>query len=853
MTTRREFLQTTAAAPFFRLLPIRNEADVPYVHLHVHSEYSYPHAIGRVVQLVERARRLGMNALALTDRGNLSGAIHFYQACRKAGLKPIIGYEAAVAVNDRHVCSNAVRTQHSVTLLAQNQMGFQNLIRLSSAGYREGRCSSPQIDQQLLASHSKGLVCLSGFLDGEPARLLLRGQAEAAQRTATSYRELFGDRYFIEVRNHRTDIERQVRDSLVRLAERIGVPVVASHDVSYTEPEDYELHRLVINSETDPYQTSSSPRLIDHGTRYLRSPHEMYAAFVGLEQAVRRSQEIADSIDLDLEFGTRHFPTCQIPESKTAPDYLRDLCLAGLKECYADEPALYRNGELQRTVVDRLNRELDVINTLGFADYFLVAWDCVRFAIECRIPYSARGSVVSSLVAYGLKLSHVCPIKYNLLFERFLDVGRRESPAISIDFCKDRRIEVVNYVRQKYGTENVAQIGMFGTFPARAAIRNVGGVMGMPIPRVDAVVAMIPERLGITLADALQQNSDLKQTYENDPEVNKLLDMAQKIEGMVRNVGTQTAAVVIADRPLVEYVPLRQGKDKEEVITQWSMNDVERFGLLKLDFLGLRNLTVLARTVDLIEQSTGTRIDPYKFPLDDAKTFGLLSRGDTKGVFQLESSGLRDLLQRLKPDHFRELIAINALYRPNPLEAGMIDEYIPIKLGRKQARYLHPVMKDVLEETYGVMVYQEQVMQILNRLGGIELVNAYACVQAINKKKLETITQYRDEFLVGAKQQGLTGPQAVNLFQVIEKFAGRTFNKSHSTAYALIAYMTAYLKANYPAEFMAAFLKPGDRGWHDRDGFHSYVAECQGLGINITEDGNDGFSFRLTNGEVVGI
>ena len=442
---------------------------------------------------------------------------------------------------------------------------------------------------------------------------------------------------------------------------------------------------------------------------------------------------------------------------------------------------------------------------------------------------------MGSLVCYALYLSHVCPLKYDLLFERFLDESRLEAPDIDIDFCKDRRGEVIQYVKQKYGAENVAQIGTFGTLAARAAIRDVGRALGMPIPRVDSIVALVPEELHITLKKALAESADLKKVYDADAEIRELIDLAQKIEGLARNVGTHAAAVVIADQPLVEYVPLGTVAGKDEVITQWAMGDVEAAGLLKMDFLGLRNLTILSKAVELIERTTGERIDPYKFPLDDHATFALLCRGETKGIFQLESGGIRDLLQKMKPDHFRDIIATNALYRPGPLEGGMVDDYVQVKHGRKAAEYPHPVMKDVLEETHGVMVYQEQVMRILNRLGGIELPSAYTCIKAISKKKLPLIAKYREQFVTGAVEQGLDKRQAEDLFGMIEKFAGYGFNKSHSTAYALIAYMTAYLKAHWPVEFMAALLS-GDiaaRNFKKKDPLVEHLEDCRRMNIDV--------------------
>jgi DNA polymerase-3 subunit alpha len=573
---------------------------------------------------------------------------------------------------------------------------------------------------------------------------------------------------------------------------------------------------------------------------YLRSPEEMYAAFAGQDDAVARSQQIADSVDLQLELGQRHFPSFAPPGAKTPAEYLRELCDAGLRERYAADAPRWRNGnpqsgELSDDVRRRLDRELDVIEKLGFCDYFLIVWDFVRHAAERSIPCTARGSGVGSLVCYALKISHVCPLHYGLLFERFLDENRREAPDIDIDFCKDRRGEVIQYVKDKYGEANVAQIGTFGTLAARAAIRDVGRTLGMPIFRVDQIVAMVPDQLGITLEVALQQSDELRKTYDSDGEIRELIGLAMKIEGLARNVGTHAAAVVIAERPVGQYVPLQYVKGKTELITQWAMGDVERAGLLKMDFLGLRNLTILAKAVELVAQSRGEQIDPQKFPLDDAETFALLGRGETKGIFQLESGGIRDLLQRMKPDHFRDIIATNALYRPGPLEGGMVDDYIEVKNGRKQAYYPHPVMEEVLEETHGVMVFQEQVMRILNLLGGIELADAYSCIKAISKKKLPIIAKFREEFIDGSRQRGLDKRKAEELFSQIEKFAGYGFNKSHSTAYALIAYQTAYLKAHYPVEFMAALLS-GDipaRNFKSKDSLVEHLEDCQRMSVEV--------------------
>jgi DNA polymerase-3 subunit alpha len=561
----------------------------------------------------------------------------------------------------------------------------------------------------------------------------------------------------------------------------------------------------------------------------------MYAAFPGHEDAVARSQTIANSVHLELELGKRHFPTYTLPPEKTADQLLRELCEKGLKERYAGNEQMLPDGELADVVKQRLDRELGVIGKLGFSNYFLIVWDFVREAREQGVPATARGSGVGALVCYALYLSHVCPIQYDLLFERFLDESRLEAPDIDIDFCKHRRADIMRYVKDKYGEENVAQIGTFGTLAARAAIKDVGRALGIPLARVNQITGMVPEQLGITLGKALETSEDLRVAYENDGEVRELLDLAMKIEGLARNVGTHAAAVVIADRPLTDYVPLCRVSGKEDVITQWSMNDVEAAGLLKMDFLGLRNLTILRIAVDLIEQTTGERIDPLKFPLNDAETFALLCRGETKGVFQLESGGIRDLLQKMKPDSFLDIIATNALYRPGPLEGGMVRDYIEVKHGRQQPEYKHPVLKEILSETHGVMVYQEQVMRILNRLGEIPLANAYTCIKAISKKKQALIDQNREKFIEGCKDKGLSQKDAMEIWELIAKFAGYGFNKSHSTAYALIAYQTAYLKAHYPVEFMAALLTgdiPG-RNFTRKDSLVEHLEDCERMNVEV--------------------
>lgn len=816
----------------------------PFTHLHCHSHYSLLDGAGSIGKLIQRAKERGMNALAITDHGNLHGALEFYRKAKAAEINPIIGYEAYIAPGSRFQkdAGRARDSSYHLTLLARNRTGFTNLVKLASAAYLEGFYFKPRIDKQLLQAHHEGIICLSGCASGELSRMLLSGGCVSDEdlaeplEVARWFQKLFGPRYFIEIQNNGVEIQRLALEGSVRVAQKLGIPLVATCDAHYADREDSEAHDVMLCINTGRFRTDSSRMRMDGNEYYLRSPEEMYLAFAGHEDAVARSQEIADSVELDLELGQRHFPTYSpLPSGRTAAEYLREICLQGLRERYAGNAQMMPDGELSRVVLERLDRELQVIEKLGFPNYFLIVWDFVRYARETDIPATARGSGVGALVCYALYLSHVCPIQFDLLFERFLDESRLEAPDIDIDFCKERRADVMRYVKDKYGEDNVAQIGTFGTLAARAAIKDVGRALGIPLGRVNEVTNMVPEELHITLDHALEKSEDLRAAYERDGEIHELLDLARRIEGLARNVGTHAAAVVIADKPLTEYVPLCRVSGKDDIITQWSMGDVEAAGLLKMDFLGLRNLTILRKAVDLIAQTTGQRLDPHRFPLDDKPTFALLQRGETKGVFQLESGGIRDLLQRMKPDHFHDIIATNALYRPGPLEGGMVDDYVAVKHGRKQPAYKHPVLQEILQETHGVMVYQEQVMRILNRLGGIELARAYTCIKAISKKKESLIATNYEKFIEGAMANGLDRKDAEEIWNLILNFAGYGFNKSHSTAYALIAYQTAYLKTHYPVEFMAALLSgdiPG-RNFKRKDSLVEHMEDCTRMGIPI--------------------
>jgi DNA polymerase III subunit alpha len=773
----------------------------PFVHLHCHTHYSLLDGATKIPDLVKQVQALGMNACAITDHGNLYGALEFYTKCRDAGINPIVGYEAYIAPGSRKDRSATKMKDASfhLTLLAMNQTGFKNLVRMASSAYLDGYHYRPRIDKELLTGHHEGIICLSGCASSELSRNLLAEEREKAEKLVKWYVDLFRDRFYMEIQDAGVEIQQSCAEATIDLANRMGLPLVATNDAHYLCQDNASMHDVLLCVNTKSLVTDTNRMKMTTDQLFVRSPDQMYEAFPRQAEAVARSQEIADRCDIQLDLKTRHFPVFAPPPGKTDVDHLRDIAYDGLKWRYGENP--------ERKFVDRLDFELGVIERMGFASYFLICWDFARFARDNGIPCSARGSACGAIVAYVLGLSDVCPIKYDLLFERFLDPNRTEAPDIDIDFCQDRRELVIHYVKEKYGYENVAQIGTFGTLKAKAAVRDVCRALGVDLKRADAIAKMVPDELNIKLKDALTKSADLNNEYQRDPQIRDVIDFAMAIEGLAKSAGTHAAGVVIGDRPLTEYVPLQKLPGKNDVLTQWT--DVEKAGLLKMDFLGLRNLTILDKAVQNVKKFHGIDIVPKDLPLDDKETFELLQRGETKGIFQLESGGMRDLLTKMRPDQFADIIATSALYRPGPLEGGMVMTYVNCKHGREPITKVHPIVDEVLAETYGVMVYQEQVMRILNRLGGIELASAYKCIKAISKKKLAEIAKYREDFLSGAEKNGMAKERAAELFGLIEKFAGYGFNKSHSTAYGAIAYQTAYLKAHYPAEFMAALLSCG--------------------------------------------
>ncbi len=838
--------------------------DRRFAHLHLHTHYSLLDGANRIPELVKRVKDLGMSAVAVTDHGNLYGAVEFYKECKAAGVNPVIGYEAYLAPGDRRdkKANRHGEAYSHLTLLAKNTAGFKNLIKLSSIAFLEGFYYNPRIDREVLAAHSEGLICLSGCLAGEFNQYILKDQPQEAERLAKWFHKVFKDDFYIEIQNNGIDLQDLCTPVAADIAKKLGVPLVATADAHYLCQEDAEAHDVLFCINTgkkrDPRKKQYPEGRIPN-PYYVRSPEDMYRLFPGYEDAVARSQQIADRVHIDIDFKKRHFPVFTPPKGLTAEGYLRKLCEEGICERYPEDR--------RPAARERLEHELGVICRMGFAGYFLIVWDFVRFAREKGIPCSARGSGCGAVVSYALFLSHVDPLEYDLLFERFLDPNRSEAPDIDIDFCQDRREEVIQYVKQKYGEASVAQIGTFGTLAAKAALKDVGRALDIPLERVNYLCKLVPTKGSTTipysLDETLEHSPDFRREYESDPTVRQWVDIARKLEGMNRNVGTHAAGVVIANGPITDYVPVqratRKGEDGERqngevvVTTQWEMEHIEKVGLLKMDFLGLRTLTLIDNTLKLIKRTRGLDIDVQKLPLDDRKVYEMLQRGDAKGVFQFEKEGIRELLKRMKPDNIRDIVACTALYRPGPLEGGMVDEYIECKHGRRKPSYPHPIMEEVLGETYAVMVYQEQVMRILNRLGGIELSSAYACIKAISKKKSDVIAARRAEFVKGAKERGLTEGKAEEIFDLIVKFGGYAFNKSHSAAYAHITYHTAYLKCYYPAEFMAALLSSEIDDGNKRDNLVDHIADARRMGVEVLPpDVNKGRpDFDVVDGKIV--
>jgi len=793
-----------------------------FVHLHVHTEYSLLDGAARIRDLVARAKDLGMQALAITDHGAMFGVVEFYKACLDAGIKPIIGCEVYVAPRTMHDRQSGIDDKlYHLVLLAQDQRGYENLLHLVSAGYTEGFYYKPRVDKDTLARYSSGLIALSGCTAGEVATLALSGELDKARAVAATYRDIFAGRFYLELQDHGLEEQQKINRGLVEIARKTGIPLVVTNDVHYVNKEDAELQDILLCIQTG--KTVNDPqRLKFHSQElYLKSEAEMAARFREVPEALAATADIAEQAAVVLDFNTVHLPAYEVPPGYTDASYLRELCEQGLERCY---------GTVTEEVRQRLEYELKVITQMNYASYFLIVWDFVRFARDQQIAVGpGRGSAAGSLVAYALGITGIDPLKYGLLFERFLNPERVSLPDIDIDFCFERRGQVIDYVFRKYGHERVAQIATFGTMAARAAVRDVGRAMGLTYAEVDRVAKMIPPELGMTIEKAITQNPELEDLYRTDKTVQKLLETARRLEGMPRHASVHAAGVVISKDKLTKYVPLYKTSDGV-VATQFSKDAVEALGLLKMDLLGLRTLTVIGDAVRMIREHYGVSIDITKIPLNDPATYTLLGNGDTTGVFQLESSGMRNLLRELKPEVFEDVIALVALYRPGPLGSGMVEDFIRRKHGQLPVEYDHPVLEPILKDTYGVILYQEQVMRIASDLAGFSLAEADLLRRAMGKKKPEIIAGLRSQFVEGAVRRGVDADTAGKIFDKMEYFAGYGFNKSHSAAYALVAYQTAYLKANYPQAFMAALLTSVK---DNTDKIAVYVEECRRLGINV--------------------
>lgn len=792
-------------------------SDKGFTHLHLHSQYSLLDGAITFERLFERCKKLGMNAVAVTDHGNLFGAVEFYTKAQAAQIKPIIGIEAYVAPGsrlDRTKTSISDAAYHLI-LLAENNAGYRNLLKLASTGFIDGFYYRPRIDKEILAQCNEGLICATACLKGEVTAAVLAGDMKAARLAAESYLKIFGpQRFFIEVQSHQGD-QPHVRQGLIDLANELGIGLVATNDVHFLEREDHEAHNCLCSISTGKL-ASDPDRMIYPPDVYLKSSDEMREMFPEAPQACDNTLAIAERCNVELDLKTQHAPCYRPPDGSTPENYLARLCEEGAKRRY---------GEITTQVKERLARELGVIQSKGFASYFLIVWDFCNYARERHIPLGARGSGVGTIVGYCLGLCDVDPIKYDLLFERFMDPARNEMPDIDIDICQVHRQEVIDYVRKKYG--HVAQIITFGTMKAKAVIRDICRVLGVPLVEADRLAKLVPFSLDMTLDKALETEPELKQAYESSDLTRKVIDIGRKLEGLARHASVHAAGVVVADEPLTNFVPLYKAPGSDDIITQYEGPMVEKVGLLKMDFLGLKTLSVLERARQWVQNKHGGEIDLEKLDLTDPKVFAVFAAGRTKGIFQFESGGMQDLLMKMRPDRIEDLIAANALYRPGPMI--LIPDYIDRKHGAKWA-LPHRIMTEVLEETYGIMCYQEQVMQVCNRLGNIPLRDAYTLIKAISKKKASIIAKEKERFLGGCVEKGLKKSEAEQIFELIERFAGYGFNKSHSTRYAFIAYQTAYMKAHWPVEFMAALLTY-EMG--DTDKIVEYIGECREMGIEV--------------------
>jgi len=818
-----------------------------FVHLHVHSHYSMLDGAIRIDDLIQRALDYNMKAVALTDHGAMFGALEFYDKATQAGIKPIVGCEFYIAQKSRLIKNQNAGQNFHIVLLAMDLTGYKNLMKLATIAQIEGFYYKPRIDNELLTKHHEGLIALSACLHGEVAWRLTHNDRDGAKKRAAELKELFGDRFYLELQENGIPEQKIANQGMLELSDELGIKMVATNDCHYLNKNEAYAHEVLLCIQTG--RTISDPKRFRFSTDdlYFKSPEEMASTFSNCPGALENTLEVAERCNLEIEFGKHYFPDYPVPEGESLDSLFAKSCEDGLALRFDHMRQIDRLSEEQERIYrERLKMEIKIIQQMGFAAYFLIVADFINWAKQQKIPVGpGRGSGAGSLAAYCMQITDIDPIPYGLIFERFLNVERMSMPDFDVDFCKDRRDEVIDYVRKKYGEdEHVAQIVAYGSMKARAAIRDVGRALEIPLPKVDRIAKLIPEELKITLEKAIKKEPRLRDAMKED-DIHELLTIAQTLEGLSRHKSTHAAGVVMSPGPMVDYLPLCIGQNKE-VLTQYDMKYTEKTGLIKFDFLGLKTLTVIDRALKLVRQDIGTEIQLNTIPLDDLKTYDLLCKADSLGVFQLESDGMRDLLKKMQPEQFTDLIALVALYRPGPLESGMVDTFVETKHGRRLPEYPLPQLKDVLEETYGVIVYQEQVMKIANILAGYSLGDADILRRAMGKKIPAVMEQEREKFMAGALQNNIPEDKAKHIFDLMAKFAGYGFNKSHSAAYALIAYQTAYLKAHYLAQYMAALLTC-DRD--NTDKVVKYINECKTHNIAVLPpDINESFQdFTVIN------
>lgn len=807
-----------------------------FTHLHVHSEYSLLDGMSKINKAPEYVKSLGMDSLAITDHGVMFGIIDFYKSCKKSGIKPIIGCEVYVAPRTRFDKDpDRDRNMNHLILLAENMTGYKNLTKIVSAAFTEGFYFKPRVDKELLREHSEGIICLSACLAGAIPRKILNGDYSGAKAEALELRDIFGkDNFYLEIQNHFLDDDKPATQGLVRLSEEIGAPLVATNDAHYIKRSDAKAHDVLLAIQTGSTVDDENRMRFANDEFYLKSESEMMELFPDHPEAIENSHKIAERCNVEFEFGEYHLPEFIPPEGMTNKDYLRKLCYDGLERRYGSEAL--QDGSTYR---DRLESELEVIEKMGYVEYFLIVWDFIHYAKSNDIPVGpGRGSAAGSIVAYSLAITEIEPIKYNLIFERFLNPERVSMPDIDVDFCIDRRQEVIDYVVQKYGKDKVSQIITFGTLKAKAAVRDVGRALNASYAEADSIAKAIPAELGMTISKALDINRDLRARYETEPLVKNILDMSIAVEGMPRHSSTHAAGIVISKMPLDEYVPLYMS-DKG-LATQFNMTTIEELGLLKMDFLGLRNLTMINEAIQLIKENHGVEIDFSKMDYDDPAVYEMISKGNTQGIFQLESAGMTEFMKNLNPSCFEDIVAGISLYRPGPMDS--IPKYIENKKNPEKVKYVDPHLEPILNVTYGCMVYQEQVMQIVRELGGYSFGRSDLVRRAMSKKKMSVMLEEKKYFIhgkddsdgtpsiAGCVANGIPERAAEAIFDDMVSFAEYAFNKSHAAAYAVVSYETAYLKAHYPVEFMAALMSSV---MGEPRHIAAYIRNCKELGIEV--------------------